>query len=279
MNLTIIGGGRAAWAFGRAWQDAGWVVDRVALRTGSTSRVPELLGVERVSLDDDLTSEVVLVAVPDDALSSHCPRVAERAPATTWLLHPSGSHDSSLFGQHERAFSLHPLRALPRPGAATGLADALLVFEGNDSSLMLAKTIADGVGARFARVSREGKPIYHAAAVIAANLVAAQLDVAGELMVRAGLSPQDLKNEIASLARSAIENWAGNDGVERFTGPVARGDVALVRRHLDHLSDDDLARQIYLAASRVLVRAMREEHPDDERMKAIEALLSGRGVP
>jgi len=279
MHLAIIGGGRAAWAFGLSWLRAGWPVDGIEVRAGSTSPVPKLLGAARLPPGERILSDVVLVAVPDDALPAVCADVAGRCADPSWLVHPSGSHDSTLFGSHVRAFSLHPLRALSLPGEGDGLADSLLVFEGPDEARATAARIAEQLGARMAVVARERKLAYHAAAVIAANLVAAQLDLAARLIRDAGVDVPGLESELAGLARSAVDNWAARDGAARFTGPIARGDVRLVRAHLDHLAEDADASTLYRAASLVLCRRLLAERPDDPALCEIERLLSSGAVP
>jgi predicted short-subunit dehydrogenase-like oxidoreductase (DUF2520 family) len=279
MHLTLIGGGRAAWAFGISWKRAGWTVDCVALRPGSTSRVPELLSARRASLDETWTSDVVLVAVPDDALADACRSAVAQSGPERWLIHASGAHDSGLFGGRARAFSLHPLRALPPPGEGNGLADTLLVFEGSDEARSLAATIATRFDARLATVARDRKPIYHAAAVIAANLVAAQLDAAARLLRNAVPDIPGVERELAALAESAIANWTARDGAARFTGPIARGDAGLVRAHLAALAGHQDEAGLYRAAGLVLCRRLLCSRPDDASLREIEAILSRPDVP
>lgn len=279
MRLTIIGGGRAAWAYGSSWQRAGWVVDRVLLRPGSANTLPALLFVDRNAPGEIGTAELVLVAVSDDALPEVCRATASQSPAETWLFHPSGAHDSGIFGDRERVFSLHPLRALPPPGEGNGLVGALLVFEGADAAEPVARAIASRLGARLATVTAKQKPIYHAAAVIAANLVAAQLDVAAELLKEADIELPHVRDELAGLARSALDNWTTREGALRFTGPIARGDVALVRKHLDCLGPHDDAKLIYRTAGLALCRRLLATRPFDRSLIEIEKLLSGSTVP
>jgi len=279
MRLTIVGGGRAAWAFGSAWQRSGWIVDQVLLRTESRSRLPELLSVSRGTLDSGWSSDAVLVAVPDDRLPEVCASVASRSTAETRLFHPSGSHDSALFGRHSRTFSLHPLRSLPPAGERPGLDGALLVFEGSEDCQEAARNIAERFGARLAHVSRDRKPIYHAAAVLASNFVAAQLDMSETLMRQAGLEIDEIRDEIVQLCESAALNWSKNAGMSRFTGPIARGDVGLVRRHLSLLDRRADASGLYRAAGLALCRALLRETPDDANLLEIERLLEGSALP
>lgn len=234
MRLGIIGGGRAAWAFGSAWRRAGWPVAGVWLRNESRSRIADLLGAPRRTLDE-LASDVdlLLVGVSDRAIAD----VAAMVPDTPAVIfHASGALLSLRGG-----FSLHPLKSLPPVGEPSDLAGTLLVFEGNHRET--AEAIARKLGARFAEIAPSQKALYHAAAVFGANYVAAVLDIASRLMTRAGVS--GAREDLAALALSAMENWRRNEDEKRFTGPAARGDEEVLRHHVDALRDDPQLAKIY----------------------------------
>jgi predicted short-subunit dehydrogenase-like oxidoreductase (DUF2520 family) len=225
MRLGIAGGGRAAWAFGSAWRRIGWPIAGVWLREESRSAVADLLETPRRELAElaDRT-DLILLAVSDRAIDE----VANRIPETNAIVfHASGSLTSVRGG-----FSLHPLRALPPAGTASDLAGALLVFEGNHRDV--AEKIAAAIGARFASIDAKQKALYHAAAVFGSNYVAAVLDIAQRLMERAGID--DVRSDLVDLAGSAIGNWSGQSGPERFTGPAARSDRATIERHIAALA-------------------------------------------
>lgn len=241
MRLGIVGGGRAAWAFGSAWKRIGWPLSGVWLRDESHSHITELLEAPRLDLDDLAhDSELLLVAVSDRAI----PTVAARIPETEALVfHASGALLSLRDG-----FSLHPLKALPPVGSPSDLEGTLLVFEGGHRRT--ARLIAAAVGARFAEVSPEQKALYHAAAVFGSNYVAAVLDVSEQLMRRAGV--EDTREALVALAHSAIENWRQHTDAKRFTGPAVRGDVEVMQRHLAALAGDPHLVEIYrLLAERI----------------------------
>jgi predicted short-subunit dehydrogenase-like oxidoreductase (DUF2520 family) len=234
LRLGILGGGRAAWAFGSAWRRIGWPLSGVWLRDASHSHIAELLGTARMDMADlARDSELLLVAVSDRAI----PEVAEAIPETEALVfHASGALRSLRDG-----FSLHPLKALPPIGDPSDLEGTLLVFEGEHRRT--AKLIAAALGSRFCEVSPEQKARYHAAAVFGSNYVAAVLDVAERLMTRAGVT--DSHQDLVALALSAVENWRRNRDARRFTGPAARSDEDVMRSHLAALHDDPTATQIY----------------------------------
>ena len=234
MRLGILGGGRAAWAYGTAWRRIGWPLAGVWLRPESESRLPELLDAPRRSISDLATeSEMLLVAVSDSAVESVTRKIP---PSESIIFHASGALSAAKGG-----FALHPLKVLPPVGQPSDLADTLLVFQGDHRKT--ARLIAVAVGARFAEVTEEQKPLYHAAAVFGANYVAAILDISADLMRRAGL--EGVRGDIVALAQSAISNWAAHDDARRFTGPAARGDQETMARHVAALGGHAQVAEIY----------------------------------
>ncbi|HEY2829418.1 MAG TPA: hypothetical protein VGJ88_04815, partial [Thermoanaerobaculia bacterium] len=91
MRLGILGGGRAAWAYGSSWRRIGWPIDGVWLRAESQSKLPELLGVPRKEIAD-LDADLLLVAVSDRAIAEVCGRGRLSAGPE-----PAGSRPHTLF--------------------------------------------------------------------------------------------------------------------------------------------------------------------------------------
>ena len=240
MRLGIIGGGRAAWAFGSTWSRIGWPLSGIALR--SDSEIPRLLDVRKRPVAElAADSELILIAVSDRAIDE----VAASIPKTAAVIfHPSGIKTAVRGG-----FSLHPLQSLPPVGEPSDLQDSLLVFEGAHSEI--AEKIARAAGARLAEIAPGQKVLYHAAAVFGSNYIAALLDIAQEL-----IGIDNARDDLAALADSAIRNWRTHTDSRRFTGPAARGDREVLERHLAALADRPQVAEIYrLLAERILASA------------------------
>jgi predicted short-subunit dehydrogenase-like oxidoreductase (DUF2520 family) len=228
MKLGIIGSGRASWAFASTWRRIGWPLTGIATRGAP---------IEELARD----SELILVAVSDRAIEE----VAASIPETNAIIiHPSGALPALRGG-----FSLHPLKSLPPVGEPSDLEGTLLVFEGSHRDV--AEQIASKAGARFAEISADAKIRYHAGAVFGSNYIAALLDIAEELIGIDGA-----REDIAALARSAIDNWAAHTDARRFTGPASRGDDAVMQQHRDALRDSPELAEIYrLLAARIVAAA------------------------
>lgn len=235
-SLGIIGSGRAAWAFASTWRRIGWPISGIATRGAEWDIAPRKT-IEELAA----TSDILLVAVSDRAIEE----VEATIPDTDAIIvHPSGALPSLRGG-----FSLHPLKALPPVGEPSDLAGTLLVFEGAHREV--AHQIAETAGARFAEISRELKTRYHAGAVFGSNYVAALLDMAEELIGISGV-----REDLAALAHSAVDNWLAHTGGRRFTGPAARGDDAVIERHLAALRDRSELAEVYrLLAAHIVATA------------------------
>lgn len=236
MKLGIIGSGRSAWAFASSWKRIGWPLTGIATRGAEWPIAP------RMTIEDlATTSDLILVAVSDRAIVE----IVESIPETSAVIfHPSGALAALRGG-----FSLHPLKSLPPVGEPSDLEDTLLVFEGAHREV--AQSIATTAGARFAEISPEAKIRYHAGAVFGSNYIAALLDIAEEL-----IGIEGAREDIAALARSAIDNWAAHTDGQRFTGPASRGDAAIIEQHFHALQDSrELAELYRLLAARIVAAA------------------------
>jgi predicted short-subunit dehydrogenase-like oxidoreductase (DUF2520 family) len=242
-TLGILGGGRAAWAFGSTWRRIGWPIEGVWLRPESGSRVAEMLGAPRKEISE-LDADLLLIAVSDRAIGEVFAMIKAKGKGERGK--GIGFHASGVTPAPEGGFSLHPLKSLPPVGAPSDLAGALLVFEGEHRPV--AEEIAAACGARFAAITAEEKVRYHAGAVFGANYVAALLDIAEELVGIEGA-----RDDLANLAHSAVENWRAHTDGRRFTGPAARGDAAVLERHEAALAERPELAEIYrLLAARIL---------------------------
>ncbi|HEY0788381.1 MAG TPA: DUF2520 domain-containing protein [Thermoanaerobaculia bacterium] len=278
MRLGIVGGGRAAWAFGSGWRRAGGPLAGVSLRPGSRSALPALLGTSAVARADlAASSDLILLALPDAALASVGPEIARDAREGALLFHPSGSATSAVFGSAARAFSLHPLRSLPPVGDPIDLSSTLFVFEGPPALRDPAREIAAALGGTFAEIAADAKALYHASAVLGSNGVAALLEVAADLFAGCGLEGAAMRRAVAGLAQSAVANWELSR--ERFTGPVMRAETATIEGHLAALARVDRDRaELYRRLALEIAEAVRRRGDDSAELTEIIGLLRTRAL-
>jgi len=88
-------------------------------------------------------------------------------------------------------------------------------------------------------VTRDGRPpqgaLYHAAGVIASNYVVTLAWLARRLFQRAGIPADGALEALLPLTTRAVENLREVGIPQALTGPLVRGDLATIARHLSAL--------------------------------------------
>jgi predicted short-subunit dehydrogenase-like oxidoreductase (DUF2520 family) len=119
---------------------------------------------------------------------------------------------------------------------------------------------------------------YHAAAALASNYIVSAIDAAAQVFASAGVAPDKAARALIPLAEGALRNVASHGTTAGLTGPIRRGDVATVQRHLDALRGRPELAEIYRALARRAVeiagRIDGQDAPDRAGLDAIRALLS-----
>jgi len=222
---------------------------------------------------------IVVLAVGDDALG---PCVADLARAEALVpgqvvLHLSGALTSDVLAPlaalGAKTGSMHPLIAFAADPAASArrFRGATFALEGNVGAVALADAVVRRLGGVPVTLAPELKPLYHAGAVFASNYLVTLVAVAARLLEGAGLAPEAALAALAPLARATLDGLEAAGPVAALTGPVARGDVATVRRHLMALNHADV--ELYRAAGRETLKLARAAGLGSEKAARLEELL------
>lgn len=284
-RFAVVGPGRLGSALARRWIESGLEpVGFVAREPGGARAALDFCGAG-VELDGwaALTDvPLVVVTVSDRAL----PDVAVRAAAAgavgagaVWV-HTSGVFDLEVLAPVRRAGgrtgSLHPL--VPVPDAATGHA----TFDGKPAVVQadpgvweVVEDLARRAGLEPARMAAGDRALYHAACALAANGATALLDAVRELFAAAGIDTRGADRLGLALVEGALAACSRLGPVAALSGPVRRGDVAVVRSHLEALADEGSeALAIYRGLMRrALDMARRAGGLDPSAQRALEELL------
>ena len=93
--------------------------------------------------------------------------------------------------------------------------------------------MAEALGATAVRLAPGSKAAYHAAAVLAAGGFVALLDAIAELGRAAGMDEQGALAVYGGLIEQTLGNARALGIRAALTGPMTRGDVGTLQRHLD----------------------------------------------
>jgi predicted short-subunit dehydrogenase-like oxidoreductase (DUF2520 family) len=234
---------------------------------------------------------LVVLAVPDGAVPEVAAALvaAGSLPADAAAVHVGGALGldalAPLAARGHAVGSFHPLQPFPVERPPSAFRDAVVAVDASDPALLeRLRALAAAVGARPRRVGAEDRATYHAAAAMAANLLVALADQAGQVLQRAGWSGDEALHAVVSLMRGSLDAIVAVGLPGALTGPVRRGDWRTVAGHVAALEPlaaagararpADVYRTLGLAALDVAVRDGLEA---DRAARVARALA--RGAP
>jgi predicted short-subunit dehydrogenase-like oxidoreductase (DUF2520 family) len=247
LGVGVIGAGKVGAVLGAALRNAGHAVTGVhAVSEASRSRAESLLPeVPVLEIPEILRrSEMVLLAVPDDVLPDLVSGLAEAGHFQTGhlVVHTSGAHGVSVLDPVRASgaipLAIHPVMSFT--GLTLDLArlqDCMFGVTADPIVLPVAQALVVEMGGEPAVIAEADRGTYHAALAHASNHLVTLTAQAAQILASIGVEQTD--RMLSPLLNASLENALAN-GDGALTGPVARGDVGTVRRHLQVLAAEGI---------------------------------------
>ncbi|MFP3976249.1 MAG: Rossmann-like and DUF2520 domain-containing protein [Chloroflexota bacterium] len=241
VKLGFIGAGTTGTALAMRLHSKGYDIASVASRSKSSAHaLASAVGCEaydgKQSVAD--TAELVFVTTPDSAIQQVAGEIKWHAGQS--VVHCSGADSVDILqkakddGADVGAF--HPLQTFASvTHAIDNLPGSTFALEAEGKLLDELKGMAEALDGSWVVLGPGDKVLYHAAAVIACNYMVTLANMAGELWQAFGSSSQEAVKALMPLIRGTVNNLENVGLPDCLTGPIARGDLGTVRKHLDAL--------------------------------------------
>jgi predicted short-subunit dehydrogenase-like oxidoreductase (DUF2520 family) len=277
-TVTLVGSGNLARALGPALRSAGYRIEAVAFRNSAQSleraaALAKKLGAQAVRLEQaGPSSDIVWLCHTDDALDETARGLA-RKPG--WrgkiVFHSSGALTSDVLAPLRRAgahaASLHPMMTFV-PGTTPRMKAVPFAVEGDRAAVAAARRMVGDMGAEIFRIKKQAKVLYHALGSFSSPLLVATLVTAERVGRSAGLSRQQTRKITGPILRQTLKNYLERGAAPAFSGPIKRGDLETVRRHLRELKRVPGASEVY----RALVSSALRDLPAKNRDRILRLL-------
>jgi predicted short-subunit dehydrogenase-like oxidoreductase (DUF2520 family) len=211
-----------------------------------------------VTGDSPLSAELVWICVPDRKIAAAAQQLAK---ATSWkrkiVFHSSGALSSDELDVLRRCgaavASVHPLMSFVR-GSSPSLRGVPFALEGDAPAVRVARGVVRNLGGHAFAISARDKPAYHAWGAFTSPLLIALLVTAEQVAAAAGQSRVGARKRMLPILRQTLANYARLGPANAFSGPIVRGDLEIVRKHLKELNRIPEARAVYLTLARASLR-------------------------
>jgi len=188
--------------------------------------------------------DILFLTVPDDKI----PQLAERISnynfqwAGRCVVHCSGVLTSSVLQplreQGAEIVAAHPIQSFGSQNKEV-FKEIYFSLEGTHEGIQVMQNIASVLGSKSRVINPETKSILHVAAVLASNYVAALLHGASNVAAMSDIEPDKSLDMLRPLIETTVSNVIKKGAEKTLTGPIRRGDVITVKKHLDLIKNSE----------------------------------------
>jgi predicted short-subunit dehydrogenase-like oxidoreductase (DUF2520 family) len=281
-DFSIVGTGQLARVLVHALHDAGYGIDEIISRDLPESRQRAQRLARRVRTTAravpaaEFNAAVIWLCIPDDFVPRRAREIAESK--SSWagqiVVHSSGALSSGELEPFRRAggsiASAHPLMSFVPSSPAT-LKDVPIALEGDARAVAVLIPVFRRMRASVFKIKEARKAAYHAFGSFASPLLIAyltQMEAAGQL---AGLERKVARERAASILQQTLVNYLREGPEEAFSGPLRRGDVGTIKKHLQNLQQNTRLSEFYRELASIALRELPVKNREE-----IERLLQQR---
>jgi predicted short-subunit dehydrogenase-like oxidoreductase (DUF2520 family) len=272
-TISIAGPGRLGSSLALALHAAGYRVTEIVYRSGPSAAAAKALAkkLKTRAVQSPSLADVVFLAAGDSQLSEMVEQLSREDWRGKVAFHTSGALTSDLLAPLRRrgaaVGSVHPMMSFVR-GTTTSLRGASFGMEGEAKAIRAARAIVRDLGGHAFRVTKAAKPLYHAFGAFTSPLLIATLAAGERVGRKVGLSEREVHAAMRPIVEQTLRNYLEQGTAGAFSGPMVRGDVETIRKHLRALQAVPEARAAYVALVRSALRTLPVKNA-----RAIAALL------
>jgi len=262
LRIGFVGAGKVGSAVALILQRAGYEVIGVASRSRASAEVlgqqlgcPVLPAAEVARRADGL-----FITASDDAIARVAAEIAQEGAFHTgqFVLHMSGALTSRALepaaAQGAVTLSIHPIQSFATVEKALALLPgSYFSIEGDPRGYDFARRVVNDLGGKSFFLDLDAKVLYHAAAVTACNYLVGLLACSMQMLEAAGIPEEVGLPAFLPLVTGTFENVRALGIPGALTGPIARGDIGTLEKHLAALKGMPRQLAVYTALGLVTV--------------------------
>lgn len=245
--ISFIGAGKVGTSLGIYFRENGLNVGGYFSRSlHSAEKAAEVTSSKTYQELQSLVNEnsIIWVTTPDDSTEQVAKQISnlDIKDGKTFV-HSSGLLTSEIFNclkeKGHQICSVHPLLAFSEiPIAVKMLKKTSFFLEGAEDDLAQIKQILDKTGNPYFTIDKKNKPAYHAAACVLSNYMVTLVNASNQIFELAGISDEKLSGATSVLLESVVENIHKQKPKDALTGPIKRGDIQTVKKHIEILEEN-----------------------------------------
>ncbi|HZX11610.1 MAG TPA: Rossmann-like and DUF2520 domain-containing protein [Acidobacteriota bacterium] len=282
-RVAVIGAGRLGTTLGHALLKKGYTITALSCRSlSSAEKSTQIIG-KGIPVTDNkeatIKADIVAITVPDDRIKYVVNELRPIDLNQKFIFHCSGILSSEILKPLKKSGAvtacIHPIQSFSVKSRNPMLfKDIYFSVEGDKKAQQLANKIIKKLGGTGFSIDPKDKPLYHTACTMASNYLVVLLELAENLLGKAGVKKEIQNRMLLPLVKGTLNNISKNGIPGSLTGPISRGDIKTLKSHLNCLKNHPSFLRIYQdLAQQALEIAKKENRLPQKKITEIKALL------
>lgn len=245
LTIGFIGAGKTGTALACNLHKNGYMIKAVASRTIiSAEKLASLAGNCLVLKEPQDVAEIcqlIFITTPDDIINSIARSVKWKKDQ--YVVHCSGALSLDVLEPARQrgavTGSFHPLQSFADSEQAIhNLVGSTFGIEAEEPLLSALQNIVTSLKGNWLLLSAKDKVLYHTAAVLASNYLVTLVKLAADLWSDLGVPLERARGALLPLVKGTVENIQKVGLPNCLTGPIARGDLGTIKKHVEMLQKE-----------------------------------------
>lgn len=240
IKIGFIGAGKVGTALAVQLSSKGYPVIAVASRTMQSAQklavlVPGCKAYENVQQIAD-NAGLIFITTPDDAIEPVAAKI--KWNKGNLVVHCSGAGSLDILDvalkTGAQVGAIHPLQSFANvEQAIKNIPGSTFAIEGDGPIVDLLTEIAKALDGKAIELGAGNKVLYHAAAVMACNYFVTLMKLSTDIWQGFGVDSNEAIQALSPLIQGTVNNLINVGLPNSLTGPIARGDVGTIQKHID----------------------------------------------
>lgn len=279
MKIGFIGAGKVGFSVGRYLKYNGINVTGYFSRSENSSLEASLFtNTNQYKSLEKLVeeSDTIIISTSDDEILDVWKKIKNLSIKNKFICNLSGSLSSNIFSNisHNGAYgySIHPIFPISdKYNSYQNLKKAFVTIEGNKEHINKVNAFIQSLGNKTKILEKEDKVRYHLSSVISSNLIIGLISISVNYLKEYGFSEKEAIDALYPLIKENIESIKSKGLINSLTGPLVRGDIKTIKRHLSNIKEED--KDIYISLSNNILKLALEKN--DRNYEEIKEVLGG----
>jgi predicted short-subunit dehydrogenase-like oxidoreductase (DUF2520 family) len=244
LTIGFIGAGITGTALAVRLAQQDYHVNAVASRTSASAErfASRIKGCHNYKTAQEVAdnAQLIFITTPDDVISTVAAGIQWHKDQC--VVHCSGAHSTDILETAHKNGAVtgcfHPLQTFAGiEQAIENIPGSTFAIEAGEPLATILKDMAIAMNGDCVMLRAGDKVLYHAAAVIACNYLVTLTKLATDLWQEFGSTPANGVKALMPLLRGTLSNIERVGLPDCLTGPIARGDLGTIEKHLRALEE------------------------------------------